>query len=214
MTKLYELGPKTNNLLYGLLDLEHNFFYQVHFKKFAIEHLFKLIDGHRPVAVVSLHSCTNWYRTLIDNTNCNHWGLDTFCSKLRSNSLIFNSVFLIEHHTNIDNNLQLLIDNLNFVLETLFYKLPTKSKSVDYHFPENLSMLFADDPWVKQSIEIEIHHSEIVKNQHNSNIENFFSLTKDFNINQTNYQNELTQQINQYCWEFNPYFFMYDQNYV
>ena len=212
MTKLYELGPESNNLFYGLLDLEHNFFYRVHFKKSAIEHLCKLASDHRPVAVIPLHTCTNWYRNIVDNTNCNRWGLDTYCLELRPDSLLFNSACLIENHSNIDKNLQLLIDNLNFVLEILFYKLPTISKSFDYNFPEKISILFADDPWVKKAIGLELQYSNTVNDRHNAAIEKFFSFTEDFKIDQITYQDELTQKIKQYCLEISAYFFVSEKN--
>jgi hypothetical protein len=209
MNHLYELGSDSNRQFYGLFDTEHNFFYRVHFNKLAMDYLFDLIKNVKSVAVLPLHQCVNWHHNIIDNTNCTQWGIDAFCSELRSKSLIGNHSCLIEKNIHIDSNLQLLIDNLEYVLKIIFYTLPAKSKqNFEYAAPKKIQVLFADDEWVTQAIQYELDYVEQYKNLYDQHITEIKLIPKNFLIEQDNYQDLVAQQIKHYCLQVNAKFFM------
>jgi hypothetical protein len=173
----------------------------VYFEKSVIEHLYELIKDLAIVAIVPLHCCTNWHRNIIDNTNCSHWGLNAFWSESRPASLIFNDVCLIESCNDINEHAKLLINNLNFVLTTVFHNISINLKKFEYKFPEKISLLFADDPWVRTAIDTEIKYFEIYKNIYNTNLKEILAFTKNFDINQSDYCDKLDQKIKQHCWQ-------------
>lgn len=190
------LGPDINDPLYGLFDLERNIFYRVDFRKSTIEHLHDLANSHRKLAVMPIDCCANWHRTLVDNSTCNHWGLSVFTPDQRPNALLYNEVCLVENYINIDDQTQTLIGNLAFVTEML-----NKLQSIEYQFEHQpltkVEIMFADDAWVKQSIEKEFFHFKNNKNIFEKVLEKIKLCAQQLNIDQDDYCDVFAQQIQQ-----------------
>jgi hypothetical protein len=190
---LNELGPDSNNKLYGLLDTQDNFFYKVYFEQAIIEHLQTLIQDRRPTVVIPLHKCSNWHRNIVDNTNCSHWGLDVFSSEYRSASLTYKNINLIQNYHVVDCTTQILFDNLSFVTNLLTFKLPVDN--IRFQMPEKLQIMFNDDPWVQKAILKEKHYLDQYTVLYDDIVEEIKKFTQEINIDQTDYVDQLEQKI-------------------
>jgi hypothetical protein len=190
----YGIGPNPADPLYGLFDKTGNFFYQVDYRKTLIDDLYTIIKDYKNVAVVPVHLCTNWEYTLIDNSVCNRWGLDVFIAEHRPTALIHNIVTLIERHNTIDVQTQNVIDNLKFLTKILnnFY-----NRAPNYRIPEELLIMFDNDPWIKQSIEKECYFIEKYKNIFKIIGEEIKLYARTLNINLIDYPDRVKQQIKQ-----------------
>jgi hypothetical protein len=206
MSELYELGPSANGL-YGLFDAQRNFFYQVHFDKLAVDYLSDLISHITPVSVVPLHYCANWHRNLIDNTNCTQWGISAFRPDARSSALINNDVCLVEYNCNVDSKLQVLIDNLEYLLKMLFYILPVEPTYFECCIPKKIQVMFADDAWINQAIGHELSQAEQFKNSYAQHMKEIQSIPKNFKIDQIDYRELVDLEIKKYCLQVNENFF-------
>lgn len=207
MSELYELGSSADGL-YGLFDAQHNFFYLVHFDKMAIDYLFDQINHIRPVSVVPLHYCANWHRNLIDNTNCTQWGISAFCPDTRSGALINNDVCLVEYNHPVDTKLQVLIDNLEYLLKTIFHTLPVDPTVFDCRIPKNIQVLFPNDVWICQAIGYEHAEFEQFKYRYAQHMKEIQSIPKNFNVDQIDYQELVDLQIQKYCLQVTEKFFV------
>jgi len=214
MTNLLELGTESNQDLYGLLDTENNFLYQVHYKKSIIQHLSDLTVQTRPVAVVPLHVCGNWRRNLIDNTNCTGWAINCFWHTLQEQALQQSNIYLVEHNDPVDTNLKLLADNLNFVIEFVFHVALLDSTHFHTSIPPMVEILFADDPWLQTAIDYEKNYNtqyQLLYQQHWSTLLEF---TREFDITHMDYVTGLQHKIKQYCLQVDAEFFWQEKIYV
>jgi len=190
---LPELGPDSNKQLFGLLDLQDNFFYKVYFEKSILEHLQTLLQHRRSTIIIPLHECSNWNRNIIDNTVCNHWGLDVFASDLRSLALCYQNINLTQTCQQFDNNLQTLMDNLSFVTDLLTVKLPIDN--IEFQMPVKVQIMFAKDPWLQEAILKEKQYLDQYTVLYNGIITEVKNFTQEINIDQVDYVDQLEQKI-------------------
>lgn len=190
---LPELGPDSNKQLFGLLDLQDNFFYKVYFERSILEHLQTLLQHRRSTIIIPLHECSNWNRNMVDNTVCNQWGLDVFVSDLRSLTLHYRNINLTQTCRQFDNNLQTLMDNLFFVTDLLTVKLPTDN--IEFRTPVKVQIMFAKDLWVQEAILKEKQYLDQYTVLYNGIITEIKKFTQEINIDQADYVVQLEQKI-------------------
>lgn len=156
MQALFELGPESSSTLYGLLDLSNNFFYLVYHDREIVVKLQSAMTKICPTLVVSLHHCNNWHRNLIDNTVCQHWGLNSYSKSHRSMCLQEQQLTLIENSVLPNADLLRISDNLQQALAFLDM-LESASRAFESKFDEPVlaPAMFADDAWINLSARLE-----------------------------------------------------------
>lgn len=186
--------------LYALFDIKNNLFYAVHHNKFFIDGLAELTHLHRSVCVIALHDCINWHHNLIDNSNCHRWSLNAFFETSRPDALKFNDLFLLENQKDLDNDLQTLKSNLEFVLKILS-NLPQCSD-----IATSQSTMFVDDPWVQHAQQLENQHYQNYKIAIEQVQQHIKNLIKQQEINQPDYIDIIENTLDQYCMQSNKRF--------
>jgi hypothetical protein len=147
------MGRSLQDPLYGLLDIDLNFFYVVDYRKHVIEQLHNLIGIHKTVTTIPLHACKNWYLNKIDNTVCHNWGTTMFDSEMRSLSLKQNDISLTPNGLEITDELKFLIQNCQET-SILLAAIVDQSGKPNYVASE-IIYFFANDPWVQKANNIE-----------------------------------------------------------
>jgi hypothetical protein len=187
------VGPSSQDPLYGLLDIDLNFFYVVDYRKHIIEQVHNLIAIHKNVATIPLHACKNWYFNKIDNTVCWNWGLTMFNSNMRSLSLEQNDMSLTPNELDIADESKLLIKNCQ---EACLLLIAIENQYAGQNYvPSEIIYFFAGDPWVQKANDVEKQAVDNKNLQLLDIIDQFKSSMTQYSIVSVDYCKNLNQLV-------------------
>ena len=187
------VGPSLQDPLYGLLDIDLNFFYVVDYRKHVIEQLHNLIGIYKTVATIPLHACKDWYYNKIDNAMCYNWGITMFDSEMRSLSLKQNDMRLIPNGLEITDELKIPIKNCQ---ETgiLLATIADQCGEPNYVLSKTI-YFFANDPWVQKANHIEKQTFDNKKSQLLDINDQLKSIMTQYSIVSVDYCKNLNQLV-------------------
>ena len=168
------IGALETDPLYGLLDIDQNFFYIVSHREEFIKLAHTMASPYKSTKILKISNFDNWHHNLIDNQVCMNWGIDLLDSKKiikkYQNTLDKNFVITaIETNVPLDKNLKIIINNFQLALKLFEHLegLELMIKTLPFpHAPpdQNLALAFVDDPWVLSAINQELKEYEYYQN--------------------------------------------------
>jgi hypothetical protein len=195
----------TNSLdtLYGLLDVDQNFFYVVDKNQAIIDRLYLVMAVDTKIVKVDLHACSNWMPNQIDNDVCPEWGLGFFDKDYRSTSLMGNDSLLINHSKSTSEKTLIIIQNLNYVKKILF-EIDANSPAFDYQRPKNIVTMFADDAWVTACAKKELDYAIGLKSHWQDHLTKIYQLMQSHSIHSAHYPVSVNQCIKEFATQATP----------
>lgn len=163
----FGLGPTAQDPLYGLLDIEKNFFYVVHFRKDWILQTQKILSLYRKTEVVAIHKCSHWHYNQIDNTVCWNWGVDRDLKKIMDQEDF--EISLVELSAMVhDSETMTVINHLQYILyymdlfDRRYPYFERLQESYNFH---PVAIIFDSDPWIQQARKIETQQIQDLQDQ-------------------------------------------------
>ena len=195
----------TNSLdtLYGLLDVDQNFFYVVDKNQHLIDRLYLVMTSDTNIIKVDLHACSNWLVNQIDNDVCFQWGLGFFDKDYRSTSLMGNDPILVNHGMPANEKILAVIQNLNYVKKIL-YEIDANSPAFDYRKPKNIVIMFANDPWVVACAKKELDYAVVLKKHWQDHTTRVYQLLQSHSIHSAHYPVVVNQCIKEFATQAMP----------
>jgi len=201
------IGPSLQDPLYGLLDVDQNFFYIVDYKKNMIDLLHDVMSSHKNVTIIPIHTCLGWFHQQIDNSVCCQWGVNFFDSHERIPGLMDNNMRLIPKSSGVAPSTQIIIKNL-FYLVSVCEKIEGCNKFYfDYRTPKNVLIMFADDHWIQAAHKTELNYDKHAKTRWQDLLQQIYQLMKRHDINTEQYADSINQSIKKLAIDTIPYFY-------
>lgn len=191
------IGSNKHDPLYGLLDLDQNFFYIVDYRQSVINEVGQILDHTRPVSVLKIHECVNWYYNKIDNNVCVKFGVNMLDSKDFLLALKFGKMLLVDKFESVDPGITIVVNNLTYVTAVITQMQQT-DQTFQLHSSDSVLLMFAKDVWLRQSRDKELEYFNDLKQEWSRARQEVTDILKRHDISDQTYQTMVDQDIKKF----------------
>ncbi len=199
------IGSSKHDPLYGLLDLDQNFFYMVDYRESVISEVGQILNHSKAVRVINIQDCANWHYNKIDNSVCVKFGVNFFDSKDFLLALKFGKMELIDKFDSVDPGTMIVVNNLPYVSAVITQMQQTDQK-FQFDSTDKVLLTFAKDTWLQQSRDRELEYFDDLKQQWTRARQTVSDILNQHDIASETYQTMVNQNIKKFVTDHAPHF--------
>jgi hypothetical protein len=196
ISQILGVGPTAQDPLYGLLDLDENFFYMVDHRENIINGLWQVLVRSKKVKIIAIHQCIDWYYKKIDNQICWSFGINLCDQTYRDHAIKYNGteMSLIQHLTPTSEKTVAVVKNLCYVRDIITV-IERQKKKFDLKYPAHMILAFNDDSWVHEDLVKESTYFLQASEQWHTLCRQVYEIMKNYCIDADDYRHHVNSGI-------------------